>query len=378
MVSKAYNYVKINCKGGNYMRKTYLDNIRWITVVTVVIYHVIYMYNSIETAGVIGPFKSVQYQDMFQYIVYPWFMLLLFVVSGMSARYYLKNHSHKEFIRVRNRKLLVPSTLGLFVIGWVLGYFNMLVAGAFESMSSVPGVIKFFIMVISGTGPLWYIQLLWVYSLILVLFRLIEKDRLSKICKKMPVPALIGMVILIWGSAQILNTPLIVVYRFGIYGMGFFLGYLFFSHDEVMERVGKWWIPLTVMAVVSGVGFTILYWGQPYAEHSVLDTLLCNVYAWFATLGILAFMYKWGNFENRFSKWMIKKSWGLYLFHYLPLVAVACAIDKFIPGMPAVLCYVLVGIASFAGGILIYEVLSRIPVIRWLTCGIKKEKRKAL
>ena len=28
------------------MRKAYLDNIRWVTVVLVVIYHVIYMYNA--------------------------------------------------------------------------------------------------------------------------------------------------------------------------------------------------------------------------------------------------------------------------------------------------------------------------------------------
>ena len=33
--------VKIFGKGGRNMRKVYLDNIRWITVVLVVIYHVI-------------------------------------------------------------------------------------------------------------------------------------------------------------------------------------------------------------------------------------------------------------------------------------------------------------------------------------------------
>ena len=65
------------------MRKTYLDNIKWMTVVVVVIYHVIYMFNGVVTSGVIGPFVPVQYQDTFQYFVYPWFMLLLFVISGI-------------------------------------------------------------------------------------------------------------------------------------------------------------------------------------------------------------------------------------------------------------------------------------------------------
>ena len=53
------------------MRKYYLDNIRWMTVVLVVIYHVIYMFNGVQLFGVIGPFSKVQYQDVFLYLVYP-------------------------------------------------------------------------------------------------------------------------------------------------------------------------------------------------------------------------------------------------------------------------------------------------------------------
>ena len=36
------------------MRKRYLDNIRWMTVVAVVIYHIFYMYNSQGIPGVAG------------------------------------------------------------------------------------------------------------------------------------------------------------------------------------------------------------------------------------------------------------------------------------------------------------------------------------
>ena len=125
------------------MRKLYLDNIRWITVVLVVIYHVIYMFNGVERNGVIGPFKEIQYQDVYQYIVYPWFMLLLFVVSGMSARFYLENHTDKEFRTSRTVKLLVPSTIGLFVFQWILGYYNTCISGVWNTMSDeVPGIVK--------------------------------------------------------------------------------------------------------------------------------------------------------------------------------------------------------------------------------------------
>ena len=105
-------------------RKLYLDNIRWMTVVLVVIYHVVYMFNGVQPFGVIGPFREHQLQDCFQYLVYPWFMALLFVVSGMSARYYLQSHTTKQFVKDKTRKLLVPSTIGLFVFQWLLGIVN--------------------------------------------------------------------------------------------------------------------------------------------------------------------------------------------------------------------------------------------------------------
>ncbi|MCR5736033.1 MAG: acyltransferase [Eubacterium sp.] len=352
------------------MRKTYLDNIRWITVVLVVLYHVIYMYNGIEVYGVRGPFQAVQYQDLFQYIVYPWFMLLLFVVSGMSARFYLENHSNKEHIRAKSRKYLVPSTLGILTFGWVLGYFNMKISNAPNSFEKVPKFILFLIMDVSGTGHLWFLQVLWIFSMVLVLIRLLEKDRLYQIGSKTPVWMILGFVLLIWGAAQILNTPVIIVYRFGIYGMGYFLGYFVFAHDEVMDRLSKWWLPLSVAAIICCIVFTCLFWQKPYAEHEVLDTFLCNVFAWMATIGILAFMKRWGEFKNPFSIFMTRKAWGLYLFHYLPLAMTAYYINKYIPGTPAVLCYSLVTIASFGGALLLYEIISRIPVLRWLLCGI--------
>lgn len=162
-----YNYVKNNSEGGIFMRKVYIDNIRWITVALVVIYHVIYMFNGVETAGVIGPFAEMQYQDVYQYMVYPWFMLLLFVVSGMCARFCLEGCLDKAFLKKRTQKLLVPSTIGLFVFQWILGYYNMM---------------------------------LWLFSVILVVIRKLEKDRLYSKCEKAPVWLLLLFTIVAYGA----------------------------------------------------------------------------------------------------------------------------------------------------------------------------------
>ena len=137
-----------------------------------------------------------------------------------------------------------------------------------------------------------------VFSVLLIWVRRVEKDRLWKLGEKANVPFLVLFAIVIWGAAQILNTPMIVVYRFGIYGVGFFVGYFVLSHDEVMDRLEKCWSPLAVCAVILACAFTVLYWGRPYAEHSVLDTPLCDLFAWIAVIATLAFMKKWGIFPT--------------------------------------------------------------------------------
>ena len=81
------------------MRKHWVDNLRWVTVLSVLFYHVIYFYNNKGVFGGIGgfgPYPEVkQYQDVIMYILYPFFMPLLFILAGVSARYALQKHSGK-------------------------------------------------------------------------------------------------------------------------------------------------------------------------------------------------------------------------------------------------------------------------------------------
>ena len=356
-------------------RRIYLDNIRWITVCIVVVYHVIYMFNGVQTFGVIGPFRERQWQDAFQYLVYPWFMALLFVVSGMAARYYLERHDTKAFIRDKTRKLLVPSTIGLFVFQWILGYYNMKIGGGWESFRDVPVFVMYVILAISGTGVLWYLQVLWIFSMLLLLVKKAEKDRIWKLGEKTSVCLLLLLTIVLHGAAQILNTPVVTVYRFGIYGFCFFAGYFLFSHDAVVERLSRWWWILLPVAVGSGTFYTVRFFGENYATEPVVNNLPACIYCWSAILAILAFMKKYGDRENPITRWMTGKSWGIYVFHYLPLACVAHYLRKFAPELSAVVVYLIVGASSFAGALLLNEIISRIPVIRWCVLGLKKERK---
>lgn len=364
-----------------FMRKYYIDNIRWFTVVTVVVYHVLYMYNAEGILGGLGKITSLSTQpyDIFMYFVYPWFMPLLFIVAGISSRLYLERHTDKEFLKSRTRKLLVPSTIGLFAFQFIQGYVSLSLGTAFADLTAagVPKPVIFLIMIASGSGVLWFVHLLWIYSMILVLFRKLEKGRLLKIGSKTPEWMIALFYFPIWGAAQILNTPIISVYRVGFYFVFFILGYYVFSNDEVMEKLKKHAVLLiisgTAVCILFSVLYFIVYGGMNYADKPVNSGPLYAACAYFGSLAMLGGMAKFGDFGNAFTKWMSRKSFGLYVFHYLGISSVALFIAK--PGlMPAPACYLLSLAAGFAFGYGLYEIISRIPFFRWAVLGIKKEK----
>jgi peptidoglycan/LPS O-acetylase OafA/YrhL len=235
--------------------------------------------------------------------------------------------------------------------------------------------VAFLILVLSGIGVLWFVQILWIFSLLLMLVRKIEKDRLYNICKRCGIIVLLLLGIIVYLAAQVLNTPIITVYRFGIYGTAYFIGYFVLSHDEVTDRLSKFWLPLGIIALVAGIAYTFLYFGENHAVEPFVNNVLACAYGWLATLAVIAFMRAHGNIENGFTRWMNKKSWGLYIFHYLPLSMTAWYLHIYASGLPAVCHYVLTLVAGFAGAVLLYEIVSRILILRWCVLGIKKEKK---
>lgn len=378
------------------MRKHWIDNLRWTTVLLVLLYHVIYFFNNKGVFGGIGgfgPYPEVpQYQDVLMYVLYPWFMPLLFLLAGIGAKYALDKQPAGEWFRSRTRKLLVPATIGLLVFQWMTGYFNTAVTAFVQGKdltAGVPAVGKYFLWSVSGTGPLWFIQDLWLFSLLLLLVHKIDaRGRFHRWCGKIA-DGKAGMVwilllgVLFWAGEQlIIKNPrpespdgLYNLYKPLFYFIVFLMGYFVFSHDKVHKTLGRWWIALMAAAVASGTVLIITTFGQDNTSPQYLASWPNCLYGWLMCLAMMGWFKAKFDSTGRFAGYMTRSSFGLYIVHYL-VVASLGYMMKIYTQLPPVAIYLILAAAVFTLSPLLYEVIRRIPVLRWCVLGIGKRKEK--
>ena len=405
------------------MRKHWIDNLRWVTVLLVLLYHVFYFYNNKGVFGGIGGFGEYpacpQYQDVIMYILYPWFMPLLFILAGISSRYALQKQSSREWFRSRTRKLLVPGTIGLFVFHWMVGYFNTVVAEREGVFDGIPAVAKYIIMAISGTGPLWFIQVLWLLCLVLLALKAIDpKDRIWNACGKLfggsaessaagvqmsieaseskgtagegkgryaaSLAAILMLGILFWAGEQtLISNPrpesadgLLNLYKPLFYLVPFLLGYYVFSHDSVQEKVKQAWAALLATAVASGAVLIITTFGRDNTSPEYLQQPLNCIYGWLACLGLMGWFAARFNTTGRFAGYMTRSSYGIYIVHYLIIASLGYMMKTYTQLPPAAM-YLILAAAVFSLSPLLYEILRRIPFVRWCVFGDKARRQKA-
>ena len=365
------------------MRKHWLDNLRWVTVLLVLLYHVIYFYNNKGVFGGIGGFgDGPQYQDVVMYILYPWFMPLLFLLAGISARYALEKYPAKDWFKARTRKLLVPGTIGLLVFHWMVGYFNTAVAAKSGVFDGMPGIGRYLMWAVSGTGPLWFIQDLWLFSLILLLIRKLDpENRFHEWCGKLGVLWIILLGVLFWAGEQTLirnprpESPdgLLNLYKPVFYLIPFLLGYFVFSHEQVQDRLGRIWIPLLGCAAATGIALIVTTFGQDNTSPQYLGSPLNCLYGWLMCLAMIAWFRTRFDRTSPFAGYMTRSSFGIYIVHYLVIASLGYMM-KVYTDLPPVAMYLILGVAVFTLSPLIYEIIRRIPVIRWCVLGEKHKK----
>lgn len=231
------------------------------------------------------------------------------------------------------------------------------------------------IAVLSGIGPLWFVQLLFLFSAILVLIRKIDRNgHLFRLGERTPSWLICAFALLIWGAAQVGNMPVITTYRIGIYLTAFLLGYAVFAHESVMERVERMRWGTLAVALIGAVAYGAWTNGQNFTDAAYLQSLWANVYLWAAVLAVLGNARHYLHQERAVSRFFTQRSYALYVVHYPVLLLTALLLTERTT-LPVALTYLLTLLIGFGVTLGLSEIIRRIPGIRYLVLGIRKEKK---
>ena len=365
-------------------RYYFMDNIRWVVVLLVLLYHVFYNYNGLGVFGAIANKETTQWQDIICTLLNPWFMPILFVVAGASSRYALRYHTTTEFRIERRRKLLIPSTIGIAVFGWILGMINTMNSGI-TLPEGTPGWVMYLIYLPSGTAHLWFIQDLFAFSLLLLLVRkALDVDRVDRWLSSLPKYGVMLVLIVVFALLYItswtqVDNPsaamgLLNLYRPIFYFTTFLMGYYIFSSEAIHDYLASKAKILIVIALMSATAFGTKYYGVDYTLPDVLQSPLCALFCWAGILAMFGGFKRWADRSTPFTSYMARSSFGLYIVH-MTICSATCILLK-ASDLPTWSIYLITIATTFSGSFLLWEILRRIPFVRWCVFGIKARKQR--
>ena len=331
----------------------YLDNLRWMTVWLVVLFHVVNVFSS---TGEVGHYKAqgIPQLDMIGYFIYPWFMALLFIISGMCARQALVTRTTGEFVKERTKRLFIPFVLYMLLLSVPTTAFSFTALDGWSDFANVPKPVLFVIMLCIGMGHAWFLLELYGISLIFIpLKRLIEKLKIP--FEKTGIIPLLLFVIPLYFSAQVLN--LLEVFRNVFYLLLFLLGYFVISEESVQCLLERFKIPLIIAALILGVPQAVQSMGHGFAVSA--KSPLAVAYGYTMCLALIGIGKGCLNFENEFTGYMRKRSFYVYLFHYLPMLVTAYFTVEYLR-LPIWACYIVVLALAVIESVLISDLLYRI------------------
>ena len=160
------------------------------------------------------------------------------------------------------------------------------------------------------------------------------------------------------------------LYKPVFYFIIFLMGYYIFSQDEVQETLGKAWIPLMIVAVVSGTVLTVTTFGQNNTIPQYMSTPLNCLYGWLMCLAMIGWFKAKFDRTSAFAGYMTRSSFGIYIVHYLVVASLGYMMKQYTQ-LPPTAMYLILTVAVFTLSPLLYEVIRRIPVINWCVLGEK-------
>lgn len=349
------------------MRKHYIDNLRNMTILLLFPVHTFMIWNDFGSRFYIWQGENRLLSTLIV-SVNPWFMPLLFVIAGMSARYALEKRSGKDYVVQRVHKLLIPFLSGMILLVPFQSLFARKFFYGYEG--GLPEHWKYFFTHLTDfsgydgaftPGQLWFILFLFIISMLsLPVFRLIPYRKAAQRVEKLPALGLVLLFVPVWLMYYLGN--------FGGFSLGknlalFLAGYYFLSHDAVLDRLERNIRWLAALWAVSTVFSVVLYY-----RFSYYGDLWVNFIGWISILVLLVSGRKYLDKRTGFTAYFNRASYPLYILHQSILVALA----YYVVGICDILWMQVfcICLGSFVLTVAAYHLIRRVPVVRKLV-GIR-------
>jgi hypothetical protein len=304
---------------------------------------------------------------------WPWFMPLLFTLSGISSFFALKKRTPREYINERIDKLLTPLASGILLLVPAQTFF----AERFHNGYTGSYLYQYFLFFTKPTdftgynggftpAHLWFILYLFVLSMLaLPIIFFFNKTNKNIPTEKLNIPTLLLLFILPLLGSFILD---ISGKSLGEYLAYFLLGYFVLCDEGVLAKLEKWRLRLIGLSLVNML--TILLWWQglfSFVPPSIYS-IFSRFYAWVMILALIGVSRYSLNFTNKVTHYLSAFSFPAYVFHQSWLVAVAYFIVPSFLSIPSQMLLII--FISFLLTYATYELCRRIPLARALF-GIK-------
>ena len=357
------------------MRKTYLDNLRWVVMLELVLMHVCMAYNSSRIPYYFTA-PGLRGMDAVLFLSEPWRQTAFFLAAGMSMRFSWEKHGLGKFLWGRVVRIALPFVVCKLTLIPEQHYMSAIAYGSFQgsffSYLKTVYLPGFFTSFAGMDAQLWFLRVLLVDTAAAVLLLLVinRGDRLWRLAGRADARAL---VLLTLPVALMGFTFRVGVYHYyGRYFIVLLLGYLLCSHEEVCQRLQD---RLGLFAALFGLLMAYLtaklLGTCYYSIRSPLDEGLWYAAGWLGALTCLGFFRKYLGGGGRISRYFSGASYFIYLTHQNLLLWVVYGLTFL--GLPRGLNYLLATAATTAGSLALYEIVRRIPLLR--TCfGISVAK----
>jgi hypothetical protein len=235
----------------------------------------------------------------------------------------------------------------------------------------VPLFVKYIVYCFAGMGPLWFLLELFFVSMVLLILRKIDKnERFWNFAGKSNLFVIILMALPFWGSSFLLNTPVITVFRNGIYLFTFLIGYYFFAHEGTINILEKYRLLFLSAGVLLGITVTYIFYGKSFVDDKFLQHPVVNLYSWLMMMAIIGCFKKYFCGTGKLTEYIKRRSFFFFFCHYPIMVILAYCITTFLI-LPFIFNYFLLLLSTLVLTIIFSETIRLIPVLRLLIFGIK-------